>query len=245
MTSTPRLDSIAADGTDNDVTAEAAATRALAAWGITAHRDDDAGNTWLVIGYDQTRQGFPRMLAGPYVVLYLYSDADEEEITVTRAPVSGDLWHVLAGDGTGAERELMTRPADQLAECVAAIADWITTPQATPDLLTQLADLRGRFEDGYSPDDVRSVFGHIRDAGGPYLVCVWDYADDAGFGGNSQFYAEDEEGDFFEVQPDIYRWLSGEQETPGPVDTWVCEPVSEPFEFAVSDDFHNYAKSGD
>jgi hypothetical protein len=120
---------------DEDETAETIATRALAAWGITAHLDEEsmiggARNTWLVVGYDQTRRGFPRMLAGPYIVLYLYREAPEE-ITVSRAPVSGDEWVVIAGDGTGAERELMTRPADQFAECVEAIAEWVTNPLPT------------------------------------------------------------------------------------------------------------------
>ncbi|WP_374987211.1 hypothetical protein [Streptomyces fradiae] len=113
-------------------TAETIATRALTERGITVHRDDDAGNTWLVIGHNQTRKGFPRMLAEPYVVLYLYSDADEEEITVDRAPEPGDEWTVLAGDGTGAERELITRPADQFADCVEAITAWLVAPQVTP-----------------------------------------------------------------------------------------------------------------
>ncbi|MFJ3183882.1 hypothetical protein ACIPJN_36605 [Streptomyces sp. NPDC086796] len=117
-------------------TAEAVATRALAEWGITAHRDEESliggdRNTWLVIGHDQNRPGFPRMLAEPYVVLYLAADSedDDEEITVTRAPADGDVWDVVRGDGTGAERTLMTRPVDQLAACVEAIADWLTAPQ--------------------------------------------------------------------------------------------------------------------
>lgn len=112
----------------------------------------------------------------------------------------------------------------------------------SPDLLADIADLYGRFKDGYTPDDIRTVFARIYDAGGPYLVCVWDYADEYGFGGNSQFYAEREDGGFFEVQPDIHQWLSGQKETPGPVSTWVCAPVAEP-EFAASDDFHNYART--
>lgn len=112
-----------------------------------------------------------------------------------------------------------------------------------PDLLAEIADLWGRFKDGYSADDVRRVFGRISDAGGPHLVCVWDYADEYGFGGNSKFYAEDEEGRFLEVEPGIYRWLTGEQRSPGPVNTWVVGPVAEPIEFAVGDDFHNYARS--
>jgi hypothetical protein len=119
-------------GEADDATAETSATRALAEWDITAHRDDDAGNTRLVIARDQTHQGFPNMLAEPYAVLYLYNEASddgEEEITVNRAPVTGDHWRVLTGDGTGAEQELLTLPADQLPTCVEAIAEWVTDPQ--------------------------------------------------------------------------------------------------------------------
>ena len=129
--------------------------------------------------------------------------------------------------------------------------DLILNPSTAPQIwqrsgmLTRLADLKGVFKDGYTPEEIRSVFGRISDEGGPYLVCVWDYADDAGYGGNSQFYAEDDAGNFFEVRLEIHRWLSGELETPGAVDTWVCAPVAEPTDFPVSDDFHNYARSGD
>ncbi|MGY1548426.1 hypothetical protein [Streptomyces sp. MN6] len=112
-------------------TAEQLARAALAEQGITAHRDDDAGDTWLVIGGDQSRRDFPDMLAEPYVVLYLGSYDNEEEITVDRAPAPGDEWTVLAGDGTGAERQLTTRPAGQLADCVQAITAWLATLQGT------------------------------------------------------------------------------------------------------------------
>ncbi|MER6744978.1 hypothetical protein ABT394_29840, partial [Streptomyces halstedii] len=134
-------DDTASEATGQDETAESIVIQALAEWGIAAHRDDDAGNTWLAIGHDQTRAGFPHMLAEPYVVLYLYNDTDEEEITVTRAPADGDVWDVVRGDGTGAECTLLTRPADQLTACVEAIADWITTPQVTPDPAIRLAEL--------------------------------------------------------------------------------------------------------
>jgi hypothetical protein len=115
--------------------------------------------------------------------------------------------------------------------------------EAQEDVLPGIADLYGRFKSGYSADDIRAVFGRIYDAGGPDLVCVWDYADDYGFGGSSQFYAEDVDGNLFEVQPDIHRWLSGQQETPGPVSTWVCAAVAEATDFPVSDDFHSYART--
>ncbi|MDG5807882.1 hypothetical protein P9869_35600 [Streptomyces ossamyceticus] len=233
-------------------TAEQLAVKALAEWGITAHLDDEsliggARNSWLVISRDQTTDGMPRE-DEPYIVLGLANVDDDEWPMAQRPPARpADEWRVLLGDGNGRERDVMARPAGSangLADCVAAVAEWITMPQASPNPLTQLADLHGTFKFGYSAEDVRSVFARISDEGGPYLVCVWEYCDEDGFGGNSQFYAENDEGEFFEIKPDVYRWLSGELETPGPVDTWVCAPVPE-LEFLVSDDFHNYGRSED
>ncbi|MER6476871.1 hypothetical protein [Streptomyces filamentosus] len=62
-----------------------------------------------------------------------------------------------------------------------------------------------------------------------------------GFGGNSEFYAETDNGVLLELQPDVYRWLAGEQEDSGPLSAWTCAPVPELTEFATGDDFHNYA----
>ncbi|MFJ5142676.1 hypothetical protein [Streptomyces sp. NPDC088707] len=132
---------------------------------------------------------------------------------------------------------------DQECENPAPRAEAATAEPTGPDLLAEIADLRGVFEHGYGADDIRRVFGRIYDAGGPYLVCVWDLADDYGFGGNSEFYAEDEDGRLSEIQPDVYGWLTGEQETSGPVDTWVCARVTGLAEFAATDDRHNYAKT--
>jgi hypothetical protein len=112
-----------------------------------------------------------------------------------------------------------------------------------PEAPATLADLRGRFEDGYTTSDIRAVFGRIFDESGLYLVCVWDYVDEYGAGGSSQFYAEDEDGDLSEVQPEIHQWLSGQRDVPdGPVDTWVCAPA-EQGEFAIWDGYHNYARA--
>ncbi|MFF3959171.1 hypothetical protein ACFYY1_39155 [Streptomyces sp. NPDC001890] len=121
---------------DDRPTAETSAKRALAEQGITTHHDDDAGNTWLVIAHDQTRPDSPNKPGDPYAVLYLYNEASddgEEEITVTRAPMTGDHWHVLTCDGTGTERELITLPADQLPACVEAITAWVTDPRPAED----------------------------------------------------------------------------------------------------------------
>ncbi|MGW3200019.1 hypothetical protein ACWDBD_36740 [Streptomyces sp. NPDC001118] len=110
--------------------AEQLARKALAEWGISAHADDDAGNTWLVIGRDQSTDEFPDM-DKPYVLLAVNND-DEDVWATDRPPVCpGDEWQVVTGDGTGAEETLTTCPIDQLHLCVAVIAEWMTTPLPT------------------------------------------------------------------------------------------------------------------
>ncbi|MGW0333532.1 hypothetical protein ACWD0J_16945 [Streptomyces sp. NPDC003011] len=96
-------------------------THAFASRGLTPHHDDDAGNTWLVVGPDRDYPGE----GVPHGVLYVYnphSDEGEEEITVDRAPtIPSDEWVVLAGDGNSGEKELMRRPISQLADCIEVI----------------------------------------------------------------------------------------------------------------------------
>ncbi|WP_052499861.1 hypothetical protein [Streptomyces vietnamensis] len=131
---------------------------------------------------------------------------------------------------------------DQEGEDPAPNAESTTAEETAQDLLAELADLHGAFEHGYGADDIRRAFGRISDAGGPYLICVWDVADDYGFGGNAEFYAEDENG-LFELRPDVYDWLAGQQDIPGPVETWVGAHLPELVEFAATDDRHNYART--
>ncbi|GAA2967885.1 hypothetical protein [Kitasatospora cinereorecta] len=230
MTSTPRLDSLAAGGTNGVYD------------GI---RLADGHMLTLVIhpGADRAESVFlyPGLTA-PDTEAWENEDWLEDwltggsgETTYGDVPVEAVRELIVAHGGEHENQEAPQGGAEKTDEA--------ETAEASPDPLTQLAELHGTFERGYSADDVRSVFGRIADEGGPYLVCVWEYADEYGFGGNSEFYAEGEDGDLFEVQPDIHRWLSGQQETPGPLDTWVCAPVTEPTEFPVSDDFHNYARA--
>jgi hypothetical protein len=157
MTITPQYDRIrlidghAPTQTNGGETAATAATRALAAWGIAAHPDEESmiggdRNSWLIVGYNQTCRSFPNIHTEPYAVLYLYNDTDEEEeLTIDRAPRPGDCWYVHAGDGTGHERLLLTCPADQLDECVDAVAEWITTPASldSPTPLAAVARING------------------------------------------------------------------------------------------------------
>ncbi|MET8861268.1 hypothetical protein [Streptomyces sp. NPDC004579] len=122
---------------DETETAETTATRALAEWGIAASRDDDAGNTWLFIDRAPTPGDPWEAHSAPYALLSLVGgDGSDPEVTVTRAPQSDDTWAVIVGDGNGRERNLMSRPAEHLTQCIDAVAHWMTSPQpetARPD----------------------------------------------------------------------------------------------------------------
>ncbi|NEE25425.1 hypothetical protein G3M53_08085 [Streptomyces sp. SID7982] len=109
-----------------------------------------------------------------------------------------------------------------------------------PDLAAKITDLRGRLADGFSEYDVQEVFGYIEDKGGPVLACLWEYINQDGFGGTTQFLYEDPDGGFFQLSTAFTGWLSGEKATPGPVESWLGEPA-DAFEPAFTDHVYNYA----
>jgi len=236
MTSTPRLDALTASGTNHVFDRIRLADGHALAF-MTCPGADKADEVALFPG-----------LTAPDTQAWVYQDSWEGWLT------GGDL-----GDGPlyldvpiEAVRDLIVQHGgeheDQENQQAAPGTGGESGQEADqdplfPGLLGDIADLHGRFKDGYSADDIRTVFGRIHDEDGPYLVCVWEYADQCGFGGDSQFYAEEWDGGLVEVQPDIRRWLSGQQETPGPVGTWLCAPVAEPTEFPATDDLHNYARA--
>ncbi|MYR09036.1 hypothetical protein GTY62_00080 [Streptomyces sp. SID724] len=223
------------DESGKETTGAEAAVRALAARGVTARTIVDAYQSWLVVGHDKA--------TGAHGLLHLY-ETEGEETDVNRVPdLDRDNWYAATVGADGTELMLTMQPAGELETCVDALAAWVGAGRPDRNLPFEIRDLYSRFADGYTPEGIRAVFDRIHRAGGPYLVCVWEYADAHGFGGNSQFYAENENGDHFEIEPDVHLWLSGLTERPAPMHTWVCKPVTEPTDFPVSDDFHNYARA--
>ncbi|MFI6603839.1 hypothetical protein ACIBHX_47050 [Nonomuraea sp. NPDC050536] len=132
------------------------------------------------------------------------------------------------------------------------------TPQAPariedcrPDPLESIADLRCSMVDGYTSETVNSALGRITAASGRFLVCVWDYVDAFGTGGNSQFYVQEAEGLLRELVGDLWPWLNGDPDapettSPGTPDSWIgeiAEVTTEDLRF--TDGFHNYARRND
>ncbi|BBY54153.1 hypothetical protein H7J07_05955 [Mycobacterium koreense] len=80
-----------------------------------------------------------------------------------------------------------------------------------------LADLEKVFANGYTPDHIDSVLGDIFDRTGVSLVCVWEFIDGDGCGGDSQLYVLDDDGEnLYELVGDLWPWLlDGKSEAPG------------------------------
>ncbi|GHA47703.1 hypothetical protein GCM10010329_82620 [Streptomyces spiroverticillatus] len=153
-----------------------------------------------------------------------------------------DPWEdYLTGDEHGGTHCLEV-PVEAIRELIAAHGgEHQDQTDLEPTAEMRLHSLRGFFSTGPNDHDVHTAFARIHEAGGPYLVCVWEYADDHGFGGTRAFYAEAENGTFHEVRPHVLQWLNGQAAFPGPFANWTGAHV--PVAFEVSDDTHNYART--
>ncbi|MEV7657887.1 hypothetical protein AB0O39_27430 [Streptomyces anulatus] len=102
--------------TRSGVNAAQCAIEALAARGISAQIDEDAGNSWLVVGEDAD--------TGSCVVLCLFRGNDDETAVLRVPDLDRDDWHAATAVD-GVELLPVTWPAAQLGDCVEAIAAWI------------------------------------------------------------------------------------------------------------------------
>lgn len=115
-----------------------------------------------------------------------------------------------------------------------------------PSPLANEGHLRGIMVDGYSPDDVNRVLGRLSDVTGLLILCVWDYYDDYGFGGNSDFYVN-VNGRLHYCTGDLWPWLNGSVENPdtppdpGTPASWVGELADlDEDQLPYTDGQHNY-----
>ena len=103
---------------------------------------------------------------------------------------------------------------------------------------------KGQFANGYDSDDVNRAFGAIKQHLGVDLICVWEYFDDAGYGGSSEFYLV-EGNAAYELAGDLWPWLSGDTdaEHPGSPDQWKGATASgiDGWQDYPGDGFSNYA----
>ncbi|MEU0110668.1 hypothetical protein ABZ313_35630 [Streptomyces sp. NPDC006251] len=115
------------------------------------------------------------------------------------------------------------------------------------ELLGEIGDLRGCMDDGYDADDVNRVFDRIEEATGLSLVCVWEYFDSFGVGGNSQFYVSLGDDELHDLTGDLWEWLNGHPDSPstpaspGAPRTWIGPKADVAADFEYDDGRHNCA----
>ena len=170
-------------------------------------------------------------LSNSLAVFYEAADpAGRHELTdaqkATLAAQHVELTQLLVRLGAAGGRPA---PADGADAALAALAD---------DL-----QLHGRLADGYAEEDINRVFAALSEASGLNLVCLWDYHDETCCGGNSAWYAEDAQGRLWELNGDLYAWLSGQRGDPGPVTGWIAAASDHQTDVLPwTDGLHNYAE---
>lgn len=189
-----------------------------------------------------------------------------EEAMATGLPVSADDQRLLVQQLTGqfatlrdrlASLGVATSPAESPQPSAAAATAGLDSGPPLPDgrpmpapyadeALAPVVDggrLTGRFRGGYTEEEVDTTFAVLSAATGLRLVCVWEYRDSFGCGGNSQWFAEDLAGGLWDVAGDLYAWLTGEQSHPGPPRSWAGRTVAHRVRgLAWTDGEHNYAE---
>lgn len=206
--------------------------------------------TAVTVTYESTHAGQPWRLA--------------DRIDVLGTPVV-DGRDVRLPDGTAVDPRTFSVYASELPSTPDWFRDIVASAEpTTKPLVPQLrgdavsaatraaidADLRGCMEDGYDSDKVNSVLGAISDASGLMIVCVWDFYDEYGPGGNSDFYVDPEDGGpLRELVGDLWRWLNSDPDdpdspdSPGDPGTWTGSATSlHPDNLAWNDGRHNFAE---
>ncbi|WSM80960.1 hypothetical protein OIE78_35390 (plasmid) [Streptomyces cellulosae] len=168
-------------------------------------------------------------------------------------PADDDARQLYTGSCTGCEWTTRgTLEAHMLQDAfdahMTALQDEAHRPAASADEVPgDLEDLRGCMVDGYDADDVNRVFDRLEEATGLSLVCVWEYFDSFGVGGNSQFFVALEDDRFHEVAGDLWQWLNGDPHSPSTPDapgspgTWVGARADIAADFEYEDGRHNCA----
>ncbi|MFB7865404.1 hypothetical protein [Streptomyces sp. NPDC056069] len=195
-----------------------------------AHRAADNLSNTLASSYEEAMAtGFPGSADGQRLTQQL-----TEQLTTLRERLA-DLG--VPTDPTRSPQPSAGLPTSDGRPAPAHYADEALAPVVADGRLT------GRFRDGYTEQEVNTAFAVLGAATGLRLVCVWEYRDRFGCGGNSQWFAEDSSGGLWDLAGDLDAWLTGERSHPGPAGSWVGRTVAHRVQaLAWTDGEHNYAQ---
>lgn len=229
--------------------ADPASIRVLSTGDVLAYRKfADCEPSWVIATWNHLTQSGPGLLQAPQAVLVwqhaavLAAHQLETKATSVITRQQLESWAGRALTDQDLDRITEALPYSFVPEGIATIVGGLDRRDAKP-----AADLRGSMADGYDSDRVNRILGRVGKASGLRIVCVWDYHDAIGVGGDSDFYVI-VDGRFHHCAGDLWRWLNTSPDdpdapaVPGPPATWVGAPA----EFGVSrlryhDGAHNHA----
>lgn len=108
-------------------------------------------------------------------------------------------------------------------------------------------DLAGVFANGYEPEDAADVFDQIAQEADVDIICVWDYFDCSGYGGDSRFYVRENGASghvLYELAGGLWPWLFGDvpaSRGPGEPSSWRGSEADFDLDSLPVGDSDNYA----
>ncbi|MBC7303183.1 hypothetical protein [Nocardia salmonicida] len=128
---------------------------------------------------------------------------------------------------------------------LSAVARWLDIASA-PTTCSAPAELRSRLVDGYDSDQITSVLGQISAASGLAVVCLWNYVDNFGFGGDSDFRILSPHGQLYYLDGDLSDWLTDTPDHapahPGSPASWIGGIDTDAIDIAGGDGRHSLAR---
>ncbi|MEU6349983.1 hypothetical protein ABZ896_11715 [Streptomyces sp. NPDC047072] len=102
--------------------------------------------------------------------------------------------------------------------------------------------LKNFLAEGYSDDEVADVLGSVAEVTGVHVVCLWDYVDRYGCGGDSDWYVRAPNGSLHWLACDLFSWINYGENAPGDPSTWAGSPAGITTSTLVTVSPFNYAR---
>jgi hypothetical protein len=100
------------------------------------------------------------------------------------------------------------------------------------------------FNEGYDEDAINDILGHIQELTDTTIVCLWEFRDHLGYGGESELFLLDD-GALYCLGGDLWPWLlDGTSEAPNGPGTpaqWKGHPTGQVAREFQGDGRHNLA----
>ncbi|WP_328373047.1 hypothetical protein OG800_49570 (plasmid) [Streptomyces sp. NBC_00445] len=117
-------------------------------------------------------------------------------------------------------------------------------PAPAPGAAERLAhlDLKNFLSEGYSDEEVTAVLGPVAEATGVHVICLWDYVDRYGCGGDSDWYVMTPSGALHRLAGGLFSWINYGEGKPCDPATWIGNATGVTSSTLAAVDPYNHAR---